>query len=110
MKRASHWRFPSVAVALARATLALLATTGGGAARATAQAPNLAKAIDAYIAGEMALDWPSGDRSPIIPLDRDHAIDRSYWEPIAITRDAMGRATAISYDRFTGTRAPDAAP
>jgi len=62
------------------------------------------------IAGEMVLAWPSGDRSPIIPLDRDHAIDRSYWEPISITRDATGRATAITYDRFTGTRAPDAAP
>jgi len=49
MKSASHWRFPSVAVALARATLALLAATAGGVARATTQAPTLAKAIDAYI-------------------------------------------------------------
>ena len=60
--------------------------------------------------GEMSLTWPSGDRSPIIPLDRDHAIDRAYWEPIAITRDLTGRAIAISYDRFTGTRALDVAP
>ena len=62
------------------------------------------------IDGEMALAWPSGDRSPVIPLDRDHAIDRAYWEPIAITRDATGHATAMTYDRFIGTRAPDAAP
>lgn len=60
--------------------------------------------------GEMFLAWPSGDRSPIIPLDRDHAIDRTYWEQIAVTRDSAGRATAITYDRFTGARAQSAAP
>ncbi|MEP7088294.1 MAG: serine hydrolase domain-containing protein [Gemmatimonadota bacterium] len=67
--------------------------------------------------GEMYLRWPSHDRSPVIPIDRDHAIDRAYWEPIEIRRDAVGRATSISYDRFQGTRtdsagarAADAAP
>lgn len=56
--------------------------------------------------GEMFLVWPSGDRSPMIPLDGDHAIDRAYWEPIAIVRDSAGRATAMTYDRFRGARAP----
>ena len=56
--------------------------------------------------GEMFLGWPSGDRSPIIPLDRDHAIDRAYWEPIAITRDSTGAATEMTYDRFRGVRMP----
>lgn len=60
--------------------------------------------------GAMFLAWPSGDRSPVIPVDRDHAIDRAYWEQIAVTRDSAGRATSISYDRFTGARAPSAEP
>ncbi|HEY8796134.1 MAG TPA: serine hydrolase domain-containing protein [Gemmatimonadaceae bacterium] len=60
--------------------------------------------------GEMFLAWPSGDRSPVIPVDRDHAIDRAYWEQIAVTRDSAGRATAITYDRFTGARAQSALP
>jgi CubicO group peptidase (beta-lactamase class C family) len=55
--------------------------------------------------GEMFVAWPSGDRSPIIPLDGDHAIDRAYWEPIAIVRDSAGRAMAMTYDRFRGERA-----
>jgi len=54
--------------------------------------------------GELFLKWPSNDRSPIIPLDRDHAIDRAYWEPIAISRDSLGRAISMSYDRFRGER------
>jgi CubicO group peptidase (beta-lactamase class C family) len=59
--------------------------------------------------GEMFLSWPSGDRTPIIPLDRDHAIDRAYWEPITIVRDSAGVARAMTYDRFRGVRAPDSA-
>jgi CubicO group peptidase (beta-lactamase class C family) len=55
--------------------------------------------------GELFLKWPSGDLSPIIPLDRDHAIDRAYWEPISIERDSAGVATAMTYDRFRGVRA-----
>jgi len=55
---------------------------------------------------EMFLDWPSGDHTPIIPVDRDHAIDRAYWEPISIERDSAGVAAAITYDRFRGARAP----
>ncbi|MDB4909231.1 MAG: hypothetical protein JWO39_54 [Gemmatimonadetes bacterium] len=55
--------------------------------------------------GEMFVAWPSGDRTPIVPLDGDHAIDRAYWEPISIVRDSAGRATAMTYDRFRGERA-----
>ncbi len=62
------------------------------------------------IEGELSLGWPSGDRSPIIPIDRDHAIDRAYWEPISISRDAAGRATGMTYDRFQGRRATDSTP
>jgi CubicO group peptidase (beta-lactamase class C family) len=51
---------------------------------------------------EMFLRWPSGDVTPMIPLDRDHFIDRAYWEPIEIIRDSDGRPTAMTYDRFRG--------
>jgi CubicO group peptidase (beta-lactamase class C family) len=49
---------------------------------------------------EMFLRWPSGDLSPLIPIDRDHLIDRAYWEPVNITRDAKGTPVSMTYDRF----------
>lgn len=54
--------------------------------------------------GDLFMLWPSGDRSPIIPIDRDHAIDRAYWEPIVVTRDSTGRAVSFTFDRFRGDR------
>jgi CubicO group peptidase (beta-lactamase class C family) len=54
---------------------------------------------------EMFLKWPSdGSLSPLIPIDRDHFIDRAYWEPVNIIRGAGGAVEAITYDRFRGTR------
>jgi D-alanyl-D-alanine carboxypeptidase len=55
---------------------------------------------------EMFLRWPSGDLSPLIPIDRDHLIDRAYWEPVNILRDDRRIPRAITYDRFEGTRTP----
>lgn len=52
---------------------------------------------------EMFLRWPSGDLTPLIPVDRDNLIDRAYWEPVKIIRDADGRPTSMTYDRFTGS-------
>lgn len=52
---------------------------------------------------EMFLRWPSGDLTPLIPLDRDHFIDRAYWEPVKIVRTSEGKPTSMTYDRFTGT-------
>jgi CubicO group peptidase (beta-lactamase class C family) len=52
---------------------------------------------------ELAMHWPSGETSPLIPLGRDHFLDRSYWEEVKIERDATGLATAIMYDHFKGT-------
>jgi len=46
--------------------------------------------------------WPSGDISPLIPLSRDHFLDRSYWAEIHIERDAAGLPKAIVYDHFRG--------
>lgn len=54
---------------------------------------------------ELFLRWPSGDRSPLIALDREHFIDRAYWQRVRVERDAEGRAIAISYDRFRGAPA-----
>jgi hypothetical protein len=54
--------------------------------------------------GELFLRWPSGDATPIIPVDANHLIDRAYWEPIAVVRDSAGEATAMTYDRFRGER------
>jgi CubicO group peptidase (beta-lactamase class C family) len=51
---------------------------------------------------ELLLRWPSGDISPLIPLDRDHFMDRSYWAKINIERDAAGFPKAIVYDEFRG--------
>lgn len=72
--------------------------------------PNATVAFEARRA-EMYLRWPSGDMSPLIPLDRNRLIDRTYWEPITIVRDSTGRATFMTYDRFRGPRVsttPDA--
>ena len=51
---------------------------------------------------ELHLRWPSGDVSALIPLSRDHFIDRSYWADVAIERDASGHPALLSYDRFHG--------
>jgi len=59
--------------------------------------------------GELFLRWPSGDATPIIPLDANHLIDRAYWEPIAVVRDSTGSATEMTYDRFRGDRVTAAA-
>lgn len=52
--------------------------------------------------GELSLRWPSGDISPLLPLDRDRFLDRSYWENVRIERDAQGIPRALVYDRFKG--------
>lgn len=52
---------------------------------------------------ELSLRWPSGSASSLIPVDRDRFIDRSYWEPVRVERDASGHAVALIYDHFKGT-------
>ncbi len=54
---------------------------------------------------ELFLHWPTGDLSPLIPIDHDHLIDRAYWEPVNILRNERGLPRAITYDRFEGARA-----
>jgi CubicO group peptidase (beta-lactamase class C family) len=53
---------------------------------------------------ELFLRWPvAGEDSPLIPIDRDHLIDRAYWEPVNISRKPDGTVESITYDRFKGT-------
>ena len=56
---------------------------------------------------ELFLRWPvaGSTDSPLIPIDRDHLIDRAYWEPVNIVRNSRGAVESITYDRFTGTGA-----
>jgi len=51
---------------------------------------------------ELFMHWPSGDISPLIPLGRDHFVDRSYWEEINIERDTTGLPITVVYDHFRG--------
>jgi CubicO group peptidase (beta-lactamase class C family) len=52
---------------------------------------------------ELSMNWPSGDVSALIPLGRDHFVDRSYWENVEIERDESGQPTELVYDHFRGT-------
>jgi hypothetical protein len=63
--------------------------------------PN-AKLILTANGGELSLRWPSGDVSALIPLGRDHFVDRSYWEEVKIERDASGHPYTLVYDHFEG--------
>ena len=52
---------------------------------------------------ELALRWPSGGLSMLLPVDRDLFVDRTYWQEVKIERDRSGKPTALVYDRFRGT-------
>jgi hypothetical protein len=52
---------------------------------------------------ELSLRWPAGDLSPLLPIEPDHFIDRSYWQNVTIERDHAGETRALVYDRFRGT-------
>lgn len=52
---------------------------------------------------ELSMQWPSRETSTLIPLGRDHFVDRSYWEEVTIERDESGQPTALVYDHFRGT-------
>lgn len=51
---------------------------------------------------DVVLEWPSGGASPLIPLERDHFMDRSYWEEVKIERNSAGQTTALRYGDFRG--------
>jgi CubicO group peptidase (beta-lactamase class C family) len=51
---------------------------------------------------ELSLRWPSGDISPLIPMSKDHFVDRSYWEDVGIERDVSGDPDVLMYGQFRG--------
>jgi CubicO group peptidase (beta-lactamase class C family) len=52
--------------------------------------------------GAVSLHWPSGDISVLIPTSRDHYVDRGYWMPVEVVRDANGRISKLKYGTFVG--------
>jgi CubicO group peptidase (beta-lactamase class C family) len=55
--------------------------------------------------GELHLHWPSDYVTALIPLGRDHFVDRSYWVEVKVERDAAGHSVSLSYDHFQGKAA-----
>jgi CubicO group peptidase (beta-lactamase class C family) len=51
----------------------------------------------------LSLRWPSGDLSALLPVERDHFLDRLYWQDVRIERDSAGEPIALVYDRFRGS-------
>ena len=51
---------------------------------------------------ELLMHWPSGEVSALVPLTKDHFVDRSYWEDVTLKRDSSGHAVVLHYDRFQG--------
>ena len=56
---------------------------------------------------EIFLEWPTGDRSPLIPTSRDHYVDRAYGVAVEVVRDTNAAPTALKYDRFVGQSVRD---
>jgi CubicO group peptidase (beta-lactamase class C family) len=53
---------------------------------------------------DLELRWSGdGSLSPLIPVGKDHFIDRAYWENVVIERGPSGEPAALLYDRFRGT-------
>jgi CubicO group peptidase (beta-lactamase class C family) len=48
------------------------------------------------------MHWPSGEVSALIPMAKDHYVDRAYWEDVVIQRDPSGNPDALLYDQFRG--------
>lgn len=51
---------------------------------------------------ELSIRWPSGSLSPLIPISTDYFLDRMYWVPVVIERNASGKPESLRYDRFCG--------
>jgi CubicO group peptidase (beta-lactamase class C family) len=54
----------------------------------------------------LALHWPSGDLTELIPTATDAYIDRSYWQTVGIARDTAGHPTRLTYGTFSGAAVP----
>ncbi len=61
-------------------------------------------------AGGLSLKWPGGPNSPVIVMDDHHFIDRHYWTRFGLTDDQEGRASQMTYGRFSGQRSGENPP
>jgi hypothetical protein len=52
---------------------------------------------------ELSIRWPGGSLSPLIPIGRDHFLDRAYWEQVTVERDASGELETLVYGQFRGS-------
>jgi D-alanyl-D-alanine carboxypeptidase len=48
------------------------------------------------------MHWPSGEASALIPVAKDHFVDRAYWEEVVIQRDSSGNPDSLHYGEFRG--------
>jgi len=48
------------------------------------------------------MHWPSGEASALIPVAKDHFVDRAYWEEVIIQHDSSGNPNALLYGEFRG--------
>jgi CubicO group peptidase (beta-lactamase class C family) len=55
----------------------------------------------------LSIRWPGASLSALLPVDRDQFMDRSYWTPIKLERDAAGQPAVLVYGTFRGTAVPD---
>jgi CubicO group peptidase (beta-lactamase class C family) len=53
-------------------------------------------------AGGVTLDWPGGPVAPLLPVGRDHFIDRYYWVDVTVVRGADGNPIELDYGKFRG--------
>ncbi|HEX4300088.1 MAG TPA: serine hydrolase domain-containing protein [Gammaproteobacteria bacterium] len=51
----------------------------------------------------LMLEWPGGPEAPLLPIGADRFMDRYYWTPATIVRDAAGRPAELKYGKFQGT-------
>ena len=63
--------------------------------------PNAKVALTADGDG-LFMHLPSGEASALIPLAKDHFVDRAYWEEVTIQRDSSGNPNALLYGEFRG--------
>ncbi len=55
----------------------------------------------------LLLEWPGGPEAPLLPTGADSFMDRYYWSPVTIVRDAAGHPSALRFGKFQGTAVPE---